>query len=228
MKPGRMGLLPALLAAFVGTFAAPLPTPAHAATPHAWNDVVTLRLADGRALGGRYRGMLGWPTDPTTYAARYESWRQDIGTDAAPALGETLRVTCTTGAPVSGPFRGIAGQALLLGSEDSCVHLVVPLEQVQEVYRGEEPGIDLGWAAKNTWLEAPSAYATALWVEGRTLAVPFVEPATAAPPPPQASSVAGPVILGVIAGGAIVYFALLYSIGHGLDHAMHTFAPPAR
>src|SRR5207344_757701 len=103
------------------------------------NGVVTLRLADGRAIGGRYRGMLGWPSDPATYADRYESWRQQIGADAAPALGETLRVTCKTGVPVSGPFRGLAGPALLLGTEDSCVHLVVPLEQVQEAYRALEP-----------------------------------------------------------------------------------------
>jgi hypothetical protein len=176
--------------------------------------------------------MLGWPTDPATYADRYESWRQGIGADAAPALGETLRVTCRTGPPVSGPFRGLAGQALLLGTADSCVHLVVPLDQVLEVNRDAEPGIDLGWAATNTWPQGPSMYATAPWVDGRTVAVPVVEAATMPPPPAQAGSTAGStaggVILGVIVGGAIVYFTLLYSIRHAFDSAAHAFDSASR
>jgi hypothetical protein len=232
VKPAWTCLPPALLAAFVGTIAALLPAPAHAATPHEWNDVVTLRLADGRAIGGRYRGMLGWPTDPSTYADRYEAWRQQIGTDAAPALGETLRVTCRTGARVSGPFRGLAGQALLLGSDDSCADLVVPLEQVQEAHRALEPGIDLGWAARNTWPEGPSTYATAIWVDGRTLTVPVVEAASTPPPAAQAGSAAGgtagAAILGVLVGGAIVYFTLVYSIRHAFDSAAHAFGSSLR
>jgi len=75
---------PALIAAALAMLVAASPARAHSITSFDWNDPVTLQVASGRKLEGRYRGVLGPPQTGFEYAVRYVRWRSDRDPRMAP------------------------------------------------------------------------------------------------------------------------------------------------
>jgi hypothetical protein len=212
MKPAWMCLPPAVLSAFVGALVMPANARAYAYTPHVRGECVTIRLTDGRALSGTWRGPLGSPFQATDYASRYETWRGPWGSYTAPALGESLLVTRRSGEPLTGEFKGFVGRALLLATPDSCAHTMVMLDSIEDVRRSSDPATEAEWsAARERWTGAPSLDGVALQSGETTLAIPTAVIAAdgASPPPGDGSggggSGAGVVILGVLAAGAVAY-----------------------
>jgi hypothetical protein len=157
----------------MGTLSAPATTQAYSLTTWSWNEPVKLQLVDGREIEGRFRGVLGRTSDPGTHVARYAKWRSKLGASAAPALGDTLLVTRASGEPVRGALRGFADKVLLLGTEDSCRCLVLPLNELTEVRLDGGHGQDArAFANLKRWKSAPSLYSVALESEGGEIAVP--------------------------------------------------------
>ena len=219
MKPAWMCLPPAVLAAFVGVIAAPAGAHAQSITSaYGWDDCITLRLHDGRVLGGRWRGTFGSLEHPADYDCRYEKWRGPWGSYTGPALGESLLVSRSEDQPVSGAFRGFCGRSLLIGTADSCAHLVVTLNQVTDVRRSSDPATEPEWtAARERWTTAPSLDAIVIQSGPATLAVPAAMVASDAPKPSNGASPGGGtaalVVLGVVAVSIIAYYSAAYAVG---------------
>src|SRR5262249_10986919 len=97
MEPDRRRLHSAVLVAFIGTLVTTSFGRAQSITSLDWKEPVVLKLTDGRRLEGRYCGTLGSPDDGSDYAETYQGWRESLGPDGAPALGETLVVALRSG-----------------------------------------------------------------------------------------------------------------------------------
>jgi hypothetical protein len=173
MRITRRRLSPVVLAVIAGVLSAPSLAHAYSLTTWSWNERITLKLTDGREIQGRYRGVFGRTSNPGTYPARYAEWRSNLGSSAVPALGETLLVKRGASDPVRGALRGFAEDALMLGIADSCICLVLPLNEITGVKpaleRRAEPA---AFAHLRRWKSAPSAYAVGLEVDGTLIAVP--------------------------------------------------------
>ena len=137
-----------------------------------WNQPIILKLKDGRLLSGHFHGELGF-AENEAYSERYEAWLGSVGTQAAPALGESLIVARQGAPPIRGAFCGFADEHLLLGTADSCIHVVVSLGGHVEVRRAGEEAPDPDWlAARKLWKSAPSLHAIALKSDSASTAVP--------------------------------------------------------
>ena len=198
----------AFLAALIGTLAMPAMACAYTITSFELNEPVALKLRDGRQVTGRYRGAAGSAQDSTAYPDRYEIWRGALGAQSAPTLGESLVVTRKSAGPWRGAFHGFAGCALLLGTSDSCVFLLVPLDKHVAVRRASEPVADSDWlAARKRWKSGPSMYVIAVQSDDASLAVPATMIAERAAVPRPRSSVAKGVLLGVLVGVVLASIA---------------------
>lgn len=221
MSPTRRLASPAVLAAMLVTVSAPATTHAYSITSYTWNEPITLNLADGRQLEGRFRGMLGKSVDRIDYAEQYEAWRSTRGSTAAPAFGETLLVTLEGGASVRGAFRGLAHRALLLATEDSCLHLVVVMDKHTRVHRVREADSETGGlAAQRLWKSAPSRYAVVVDVQGTTFAVPMTMVAPNAMLPTRGSNAAATVATGVLVGVLLLSLAAAAAMASALSQPM--------
>ena len=209
------------LVAFLGTLSAPATTHAYSLTTWAWNEPITLKLVDGREIEGRYRGVSGRTSDPSTYVKRYAKWRAKIGADAAPALGDTLLVTRASGELVRGAFRGLADKALLLGSGDSCLYLVLPLKEITEVRPAGERGDGApGFAAYRRWKSAPSVYAVAIQTEGNAFAVPVTQVASREMLPRAGANSTTTVVVGVLVAVVLVAGAAAAAMASSFSQPM--------
>jgi len=203
MTPAWICMPPAVLSAFVGVIAALLGASAPSLRERRWDHEVSVRLADGRALGGRHRGAIGSWSDPAGYPARFAAWQDSLRAGAvAPALGESLVLVRRPGEPVAGAFRGFGPRAVLLGTADSCLHLVVLVDHVIGV---DGPGArdssaDLA-ELRETWASGPALDALAIDVAGTTFAIPVHAFAAGEWTPPP--SAAGELVRGVAGGAAI-------------------------
>jgi hypothetical protein len=185
--------------------------PAHARSITALDkdEPSTLELKDGRRVVGRYRSMLGSPRESADYAGRYEAWRTRLGAEPAPALGESLIVFRGSAEPARGTFRGFADRAILLGTADSCVHLVVPLDKHVAVRRTVAASTEPDWlATRGRWKSAPSLYAFALRSdEGTTFAVPTTLVAQRHKLPPTTGQRLGGLLLGAVVFTTLICLA---------------------
>ena len=207
MRPAvRLASL-ALFATMLGALSAPTQTLAYSLTTWSWNEPVKLQLVDGREIEGRFRGVLGRTSDPNTYVARYAKWRAKLGAGAAPGLGDTLLVTRASGEPVRGALRGFADNALLLGTEDSCLCLVLPLKELTEVRLAGGHGPDAtAFANPKRWKSAPSLYSVALESGGGEIAVPVTMVASREMLPRPGNRTTS-VTVGLLVGAALVLTA---------------------
>lgn len=215
MRTVRLSLSHIVLAAVIAALVAPVPGRAYSLTSFEWNERVTLKLVDGRRLEGNFRGVLGPPVETSDYETRYSAWREELGSTSAPMLGETLLVTRGKDASVRGAFRGLADGALLLGSRDSCVLLVLPVNPGTDIRRVDEPSMDSSWiAARPLWKRAPAPRALVLRNEDGTIAVPESKIATRKSVHDAGSALAGGVLLGVVIGGIAAVAALGAALSH--------------
>ena len=198
------------LVAVAALLSCPWPAHAYSLTTWSWNEPVALKLTDGRDLEGRYRGVFGRTSDPATYDARFAAWRARLGTAATPALGETLLVAGPSGEPLRGALRGFADAALMLGTEDSCLSLVVPLDEVTRVTPASERSPEPArFAPPRRWKSAPSLYAVGLEIDHRVVAVPVSLVASRAMLPragsnPTATAITGILVFAVLLTGMAV------------------------
>jgi len=161
----------ALFVIVMGTLMTSSTGRAYSLTSYEWDEPVTLKLAGGRRVEGRYRGTLG-AASSTSYAERYAAWLDEVGSTSAPALGETLVVQPGSGEPLRGAFGGFFGGELLLATEDSDSYLIVPISG-NDVRRADEPAMDSDWiAARELWRSAPTPYSYVVQTEQGTVAVP--------------------------------------------------------
>ena len=196
--------------------------PAHASLSSPdWNEPVTLKLAGGGQIVGRYRGLLG--TIPAAdYAGRYEAWRSGLGLAAAPALGDSVLVLRSSTATARGTCRGFVNDALLLGRTDSCASLVLPLGAIDAVMRVDASAPGSSWTGvRQLWKHAPSLYVVAVQVGDATLAVPPAMVAATKRKHDPGSDFAGGLVLGALVGGVIVAGMLTGSAWGALAIATH-------
>ena len=180
-------------------------TPAHASLSSPdWNEPVTLKLAGGGQIEGRYRGVLG--TIPAAeYAGRYEAWRHGLGLAAAPALGDSVVVLRSSAGPARGVCRGFVNGALLLGRDDGCSSLVLPLRAIAAVIRIDASAPDSSWTGvRQLWKHAPSLCVVAVQVGHATLAVPPTMVSATVRKHDPGGDFAGGLMLGALVGGVIV------------------------
>ena len=225
MRPLLNPLSLAALALGIAALATPRAARAQSITSFDWNQPVALKLVDGRRIAGRYHGTLGSPSTAGPYAERYASWRSELGPDQAPARRDSLVVfRSASEGMLHGRFRGIAGGALLLGTVDSCVYMVVPLKKIAAVRLAEYADADSIWTGvEQRWKAAPTEYATVLQTEFETLAVPdeFVTAMkTENGSGGSGGGAAAIVVLAVIAGAAIGYYAAAAAIASAFSHAL--------
>jgi hypothetical protein len=211
----------AVLAVCIGSFATPEPARAQTISGYDWNDPVTLRLRDGRKLDGRYRGVLGAPDSDTPYADRYAAWRSDMAPATSPALGEMLDVALKSGDTVSGTFHGFADTAVLLGTADSCILVVLPFKQIRDLRREHGTQDDPGWsAAKKRWKSAPSLCVIAVQSEGLTQGVPVSMVVGQAPKHASRGDHVARAALAVVVGAAILGLAMTAAVASTFSHAL--------
>ena len=192
---------------------------AQSITSHSWDDPVTLQLANGRKLEGRYRGMLGRPRTEFEYAVRYERWRGELGPSLAPVLGESLVVFVRSSAPERGTFHGFVNRALLLGTADSSVRLLLPLGSIDAVLRADASEPDSSWTdVRRLWKGAPSTCVIAFQVGDTTLGVPATTSLAKGSRPGTAGDVVGGVFLGLIVGGVLASLALGAAMASAYSH----------
>jgi hypothetical protein len=200
----RLSLSHTVLAAVIAVLVAPVPGRAYSITSFEWNERVTLKLVDGRRLEGNFHGVLGPPVETSDYETRYSAWREELGSTSAPMLGETLLVARGKLASVRGAFRGFADGALLLGSPDSCVLLVLPIHDGTDMRRVDEPSMDSSWiAARPLWKRAPAPRVLVLRNEDGTIAVPESKIATRKSGHDAASAAVAGVLLGLVIGAVV-------------------------
>ena len=222
MRSPHMRLSAAAIAAIIGMFTGVLtaPSPGRASiTSPDWNESVSLKLVDGRRLEGRFRGMLGKPTDPVDYATRYEAWRSTMDVAVTPALGETLVVGTIEGAAARGPFRGFSDASLLLGTADSCLLRVVPLQKQVEIHRVGEAAFD-SFPIRAHWKSAPSLYAIALQAQDVTVAVPATKFTSRSVTPHHGSNAGGALAVGVVLGAILGAVAAGAAMASAFSHAL--------
>ena len=221
MRITRKRLSPLVLAVIAGVLSAPSLAHAYSLTTWSWNEPITLKLTDGREIQGRYRGVFGRASNPDTYPARYAAWRSNLGSAAVPALGETLLVKRATGDPVRGALQGFAEDALMLGIADSCIGLVLPLNEITGVKpaleRGAEPA---AFAPLRRWKSAPSAYAVGLEVDGTLIAVPVSVVESRAMLPRAGANRTATVITGVIVVAFLLTGAAVAAVASALMQPM--------
>jgi hypothetical protein len=200
MRTSRSFLPGAILTALIGVLAIPCLGGTYAVTSFDRNEPVALKLRDGRQVTGRYRGVVGSARDSLAYPDRYENWRGESGPQFAPTLGESLVVTRKPAGTWRGAFHGFAGSALLLGTPDSCVFLLVPLDKHVAVRRAAEPIANPDWlTARKRWKSGPSMYVIAVQTDDASLAVPatmIVE--KAALPRPRSQVVRGVLLAALV------------------------------
>lgn len=213
-----IAILTAILAAMIGALSATPAARAASITTFEKDEASLLRLRDGRIVAGRFRTMLGSPKDSIGYSERYEGWRAMLGPRSAPALGETL-VVSRRSAELRGAFRGFAGNALLLGTEDSCVHLLVRLDKHTQVRRAGDPDMDPDWnAARNQWKRAPSPYAFELKTsDGATAVVPATMVAERHLKPLTGGEVVRNAVVGVVVIGSLLCLAWLAAMSESFS-----------
>jgi hypothetical protein len=211
----------AALAATIGVLTSPSVGRAYSLTTWSWNEPVTLKLVDGRSIEGRYRGVSGRTSNPDTYTERYAKWRHKLGSVAAPALGETLLVTRAAGEPVRGSFRGFGDHALLLGTADSCLCLLLPLDQLTEVRLTSASGPDAAaFTARRHWKSAPALYAVALEGEGTSFAVPVAMVASREMLPRAGANTSGTLVAGVLVTAALLLGAAITAMNSAFSQPM--------
>jgi len=212
----------AILTALIGALATTPAARASSITSFDKDEASLLTLRDGREVAGRYQKMLGSPKDSIAYAERYEGWRGMLGPQSAPALGETLVVVRRSAEPLRGTFRGFAGSALLLGTPDSCVHLLVPLDKHVVVRRAGDPDMDSDWiAARRLWRRAPSPYAFILKTsDGAAVVVPATTVAQRHLRPLTGGEVARNAVLGVVVFGALLCLAGMAAMAASFSQPM--------
>jgi len=211
----------AVLAATIGVLASPSVGRAYSLTTWSWNEPITLKLTDGRSIEGRYRGVSGRTANPDTYAERYAKWRHKLGSQAAPALGETLLVTRAAGEPVRGAFRGFGDHALLLGTADSCLCLVLPLDRLTEVRLASASGSDAAvFTAHRRWKSAPALYAVALEREGTSFAVPVAMVASREMLPRAGANTAVTLVAGMFVTAALLIGATIAVMNSAFSQPM--------
>jgi len=207
----------AVLVACIGSLATPPRARAQSITGYDWNEPVTLKLRDGRQIEGRYRGVLGAPDSDTPYSERYAAWRNET----SPELGETLDVALKSGDTMSGTFHGFTDAAVLLGTADSCVLLMLTFKQIRGVHLGHERPADPGWAAlKKSWKSAPSLCVIALQSDGLNQAVPVSMVVRQAPKHNSGNDVVGGVVAGVLVGAVITGIAMAAAMASMFSHAL--------
>lgn len=213
-------LSPALLA-LAGLLSSPWVAGAYSLSTWSWNEPLTLKLTDGRDIAGRYRGVFGRTSNPATYSDRYAAWRAKLGSAATPALGETLLVTRAEGDPVRGALRGFADDALMLGTEDSCRSLVVPLDELAGVRpaleRSPEPA---RFAPPRRWKSAPALYAVGLEIDGVLVAVPVSMVASRAMLPRAGSNPGVTAVVGVLVAVVLLTGAAVAAAASALNQPM--------
>jgi hypothetical protein len=207
------------LIVLIAALSAPTGAQAYSLTRWSWNEAVTLKLVDGRAIEGRYRGVFGRTSDPATYASRYGTWRAALGAVAPPALGETLLVTRAPGESVRGPLRGFADRALLLGTDDSCICIVMPLDKHAQVRRVGVADA-AGPAEHRRWKSAPSLYAVSLQVDGASMAVPVSMIASRSMLPAANSNPGATALVGVLVVVVLVTGAAIAAAASAFDHPL--------
>jgi hypothetical protein len=224
MKDMRIprSVLPApIVAAFLGTLAMPVVACAYSITSFELNEPVALKLRDGRQVTGRYRGAVGAAKDSTAYPERYEDWRGASGPQSAPALGESLVVTRESAGSWRGAFGGFAGRAMLLGTPDSGVYQLVPLDKHVSVRRASEPIADSDWlAARKRWKSGPSMYVIAVQTDDASLAVPATMLAERAALPRPGSSVTRGVLVGLLIGTVLVSIAVAAALASSFSEPL--------
>ena len=204
-----------------GLLSCPWPAHAYSLTTWSWNEPIVLKLTDGRDLGGRYRGVFGRTSDPATYTARFAAWRARLGPAATPALGETLLVADSSGEPLRGALRGFADDALMLGTEDSCLSLVVPLDRVTRVTPASERGPEPArFAPPRRWKSAPSLYAVGLEIDGRLVAVPVSMVASRAMLPRAGSNPTATAITGLLVAVVLLAGMAAAAAASAFNHPM--------
>ena len=219
MRVARRLLTSAALAVLGGALCTPTAARAYSLSTWSWNESVTLTLSDGRSIEGRYRGVFGRSLDPATYTDRYEAWRAKLGTAAPPALGETLFVARETGGQVSGALRGFANHSLLLGTDDSCVCIVVPLDKGTMLRLGD--GAEArGTTAHRRWKSAPSLYVVALRVDDTSVAVPVSMITSRSMIPPAGSNPSVTALVGVLVAAVLLTGAALAAMASSFNHPM--------
>ena len=233
MRPTRTRSSLALLAVLAGLLASPCVAGAQSITSWSPDEHVTVRLADGRRLEGRYRGTVGSATD-APYAGRYAAWLDDVGPTSAPALGETLLVEHGQGGPLRGVFVGFADGQPLLATGDSCSFLVAWVNG-NDVRRTDEPAMDSDWiAARGLWKSAPAPYVVIIETDSGSLAVQATAIVSSMSVPEctgsqnhgsgggdgAAGAVAAGVILGVLIGGLLAYVAVGAAFASAFSHLL--------
>ena len=223
MRTDWRRLVPAALATFttlIGTLATAPVGRAQSITSFDWNEPVVLRLADGRQLAGRYRGVLGSAEDGSDYAYRYDAWRDALGPDAAPALGETLVVARRSGEPMRGVHRGFGDRCLLLGTADSCKLRMVELKEIEDVRPLAGSNAGPGWPEARRWKSAPSPFAIEIRTGDSRVAVPatMVVGRSAAPHPTSNGVVTG-LVVGLLIG-ALAVAAAVAAMADAYSHTM--------
>lgn len=212
-------LSPVLLAVLIGAACTASAARAYSLSTWSWNESITIKLTDGRTIEGRYRGVFGRSFDPAKYPDRYEAWRAKLGPAAPPALGETLLVAREAGGQVRGPLRGFANHALLIGTDDSCVCFVVPLDKHGEAVLVTGAAAT-GTAAHRRWKSAPSLYVVSLQVDGTSVAVPVSMVASRSMLPPAGSNPSLTPLVGVLVAAVLLSGAAIAAAASAFNQPM--------
>lgn len=218
MRLTRKRLSSAAIAVILEVLSAPSTGRAYSLTSYSWNEPVTLKLTDGRSIEGRYRGVFGRTSDPGHYAERYAKWRANA---AAPALGETLVVSRASGEPVRGRLHGFADHAILLGTEDSCRLLILPLDKLTDVQRTNDDGTEAASVETlRRWRSAPSLYTVALEDEAGAFAVPVTSVASREMLPRAGGNTTATVVTGVLVAAVLLAGAAAAAMASAFAHPM--------
>lgn len=221
MRITRRRLTPIVLAGIVYAFSVPFEARAYSLTTWSWNEPITVKLTDGRDIEGRYRGVFGRTSDPKTYVHRYTAWRAKLGSFATPALGETLLVSRASGDPVSGALTGFADDALMLGTGDSSLCLVLPLEELAGVKPARERSPEPArFPSPRHWKSAPSLYSVGLEIDGGLFAVPVTMVAPTPMLPRTASNPTATLITGVLVTAVLLTAMAVTAAASALNQPM--------
>jgi hypothetical protein len=206
---------PPLIALVIAALATPMPAHGYSISSPDRNEPVTLKLAGGGQIEGRYRGSLG--TIPAAdYAGRYEAWRRGLGLAAAPALGDSVLVLLRSTTPERGVFRGFVNDALLLGS-DRGADRVLPLRTIDAVMRADASAPDSSWTGvRHLWKHAPSLCVVAVQVGDATLAVPPTMVAATVRKHDPGGELGAGLVLGALVGATLAAVWLASAYSHGL------------